>query len=566
MKKILSLILTLALVTGAVAFTAPGEAKAANNVKLEVTASPTELTGDGTVSLTASVVNNGSDITDAVLYYQGEVLYEFGNIKSGQVGEYTDDSFDVKADELGKDLEFVVQYQANGSTQMASDTIKIAKKAANVDIATDVKVDNDTISEGDKVVFTFTVENQGDVAITNARLKAPPLNNGDRIGDEFDLDPGKIQKITYSVEVSKDITVKPVLTFEADGKEQDKDFDSVSIKVIDATMDVMLSAASNTADADGNVDFTVTITNTGNTDFSNLKVYDPYNYRVPTDQTTLKAGDKMSVTKTLKVNSSGDIAFYVTAQNAINDKDVTFNSNTVNITVPEPSESASPSVSASEDIDLTIEATADTSQLATNKMVVFTITVANSGTTPVNNIVVSENTLGDIKTIDTLAGGEKTITYEYKFEGSAAQTFVFKATGQDTQGNDVSANSTEIKVDPNELPATGTSGLGTLMIIIIIIIVLIIGVGITLIVLVRKEKKNKVPPTTPKKPAERPISMPLHTGDTPESTAGNVGAVKTPKQGPPAPPPVSIKRTNAPQPQRRRPIKKRGEFDDRNNF
>ena len=568
MKKILSLILTFALVVCAVAITIPSDAQAANSVDLVVSASPTELTGDGTVNLDVSVANNGDDISDAVLYYEGEVLEEFGNIRSGQVKEYNDSDFAIEADQLGQDLEFVVQYELDGSTEMVSDTLQIAKKAANVKVATDVDVDNDTISEGDKVLFTFTIENQGDVAITGAKLTASPLNNGNTIGDQFDLEPGKIQKITYSVEVSKDITVKPVLTFEADGKSQDQDFDSVSIKVSDATMDVMLSAASQTADEDGNVDFTLTIENTGNTDFTNLKVYDPYNYRVPTDQTTLAAGDKMTATKTLQVGNSGDVAFYVTAQNAINDKDVTFNSNTVKITVPEPTQSVSPSPSpsASSDIDLTVDATADTSQMATNGMVVFTIMVSNAGTTPVNNIVVSEDLLGTIDEIDTLAGGEKTITYEYNFESDKAQSFVFKVAGEDSEGNAVSANSTDINIDPNSLTQDTPSGLGTLVIIIIIIIVLIIGVAITLIVMVRKEKKKKerdAQKFPPKKPLDRPAVRPVGTA----GTGGNVGTVKTPKQGPPAPqePPVSIKRTNT-TPTHRRPIKKRGEFDDRNNF
>ena len=477
MKKILSMALAVLMVFGLFgAF--PLTASAAADVDMNVTFSPTSLSTGGNIDLNVDVRNNGDAIQNAVLSVDGRNLKEFGDIGSGDVKTYGGE-YEVATSKIGQDIKVVLTYEFEGAEKQVSQTIRVAKKEANVKVSAQVKASKESVPRGTKVTFTFAIENEGDTKIENATISASALNGGKAVCDAFSLAAGKSKVVTYVGEIQKSITVSPKLKYTAAGKTYTEDMSPIDVKMTEAELEVTAVAESTSVEAGAQVPIDVTIKNTGSMDLKNLKLTGPDGEYISLKSKSLAAGESTSGQYTATVTESTSLEFKVTAEDS-EGEEYSFSADPVELEV-----AAAPSPSDYSQV-LTLEVTKDESQLKDTGKVTFKLTLTNNGTEVFTNVVISEPTLGNIDSLATMAGGTREIAIEQEVKEDTQ--FAFKVTATDPAGNPLTIEATPIDV---VVSGEAGSGLGTLMWIVIVVIVLIIATGVTLLILVRKDKKQK---------------------------------------------------------------------------
>lgn len=585
LKKTVSFILTVALILTAVFAVVP-TANAANvDVSLSVKPGTESLKEGGDVEFAISIQNSGDvAIEEAKLTYEGEVLTEVGNINAGNTKNLTE-TINVPTSKLGDTLAFSVEfYYTDDTGERRQDeeyaTAKVAKKASNIKVGTSVKVDKDSVSPGGKVKFTFTVENQGDVEITDAAVSASVLNSGNRIGDKFSLDPGESKSVTYTGTFNKTVTVKPVVKYTADGKSHSANFDSKKISVTgDADLHLEFSSDKEVYAPGEEATFKLYVENAGDVLLSNIKVFDYNGQRVDSARSELSPGESFNVEKKVAIQNGGELQFTVEATDQ-NGKTHSFTSNAIIVSTGEssPSASISPSPSASENVlneeTFVIEVTSENMTMEEPGLAKINMKITNNSNMALNNVVVEEATLGKItEDITSIEPGQEVNIENIEINVEETTVYQFVITGYDAAGEKY-----EFAADPFEITVgaeNAGSGMSTILIIIIVVIVLIIVIGVVLIVLVRKEKKKQnggiskgkngtnLPKSNMSRPGVNGNRPQRPTSQRPSNQGGRgVSSTERTIQRPrPMQKPSSMQR-----PKDVSEDKPRNRFDDRNNF
>ncbi|MBR3563799.1 MAG: hypothetical protein IKN92_03280 [Clostridia bacterium] len=441
---------------------------------------PASLVGEGTVTLNIEIKNEGDPVSDVVLSIDGAQVESFGNISKGASKTYNKE-YAVAAEKLGQSIPVTVTYVFEGSTKTKTESFKVTKEKAKIDISSAVKTDKATIVAGETVKFTFAIENKGNCELTEATLLVPGLNGGESICPEFSLAAGNSKVITYSEEITETIKIEPTLKFTADGKKRSKDLAKTTVTV--ETIDVTVSAtASNNYPKDEEpVEIKITITNNGNTSLYNLALTADGTVPVPVSSDALTSGSTIEAVYSVTQTVTGDHSFVLTCKDEGGDEH-TFTSNIVTIYVEEKEP-----VDYSK--DLSLKASADSSNLQKEGTIVFTIKVLNSGESQFTDLKLTEVRKGelDITTDRILGPGEKTYTYTLNEKISEDTTYNFTLTATDPEGNPVTISADPVKV---EAPKKEKK-FNMLVFLIILLILLLLAGGITILVMTLKDKNRE---------------------------------------------------------------------------
>lgn len=511
MKKFLSIMLTVILVLSM--FAAAPLTAFADDVSMNVSVSDA-ISSSGTVTVTISVSNNSdSNMSNTSATIDGDSLGSMGTIRAGgsATKSYT---YKVSDSQRGSRVTVHLDYDEGSSTTSvrlpnssaesdptpsasskpsasasasarpsASASASASAEQGNVKVQKTVKADKTSVPYNSKVNFTFAIENQGDVNISNVRITSSALNSGNSVADSFSLAPGKAKVVTYTGTIVKDIEVSPKLSYTANGRSYEENFGTtLSVKVSSANVTLTVQPASATVQSGQPANFTVTMTNSGSDDLTNLKLFDSANQSVPITATSIPAGQTVTETVSRTITQSGSYSFYLTAQDS-SGSSFTFNSNAVTLTVS----GATPSATSAYANMLTISVQPSATELKSEGKVTFTIALNNTSQTQFSNVVISESSIGNIDTIAAMGPGETKVTKEVTVSATQEFNFMVSATDVDGQTLTLSAAPVSVVVDNS----AGTGSLTTLVIIIIIVIVLIIVVAIILIVFARKDKKRR---------------------------------------------------------------------------
>lgn len=493
MKRLLAVFLTVMLAAVAL-LGVPMVAYAAPSLSMQINVSPTSLVSGGTVEMNVVVSNSGDAAAQNVsVVYDGNTLAELGNIEPGDSKTYNEPNFSVSSDQLGKGIKIEVKYTygENGENGSISQTVTVAKKEATVDVETSVKVDKETVAKGGEVVFTFAVENKGNVAIENAEIKASVLNSGKPVSDKFTVAAGDAKVINYTATVYKDLKVEPILLFTAAGQDKSQSFETVNLSVSEAGASISAVVDKEAVLPEDEISFNINIANTGNTDFTSMTLTDGANNSIPMPQNTLTAGSSMTVNYKVKPEASGAFCFYLTATDSTG-QTYTFQSNEIMVEVEagEETPSATPAPIVDPDAALTIDLEVSPEKLAEPGPVNVKLVIHNNADYNFTNVKISERTLGELQVIDQLPPGEATYTTTIELPATVEALVTVTATAQD--GSTVTVTSEPITIRVGEDAADGEKKpISPILIIIIVVAVLIVAVVVVLIVLVAKDKKKK---------------------------------------------------------------------------
>lgn len=440
---------------------------------------PTSMVSGGDVTLKIVVTNNGDKIENAALSIGGQNVATYGTMESG-VSKTYDNTYNVPADKLDKDIEVVLSYTFNGSSKSKSSSFKVAKKAASVEVSTAVKADTEKVTPGSKVKLTFAVENKGNVKIEKATITASELNGGKALSEAFSVDAGGSKVITYTATITETTPIEPILTYTADGKQYKEEMETLTITVDEIEMTVLASVSNAYPEKDEEITFTLSMVNNGNVDMFDLELTTSNGDVIPLTSKSLPAGGTMEATYSVVPEESGLFSFVLKAKNT-DSEEFSYTSNMVDIVVQE-----APAQDYTGKLSLVVSA--DVSRYESDNIIKFTLKINNQSESTFTDVRLTEDTLGDLGlgTIDMLYPGEKTFEYELNTELQEDTTYYFKAIAVDPDGYTfvISGNAIEVEIGDKK-----GGGLGVLVWIIIIILILLIGGGIVLLVLMIREKK-----------------------------------------------------------------------------
>ena len=500
MKKILSLTLTVVLMLSVFSGMS-SVALAAGDVSLSLDQSSVTASSGDTVNITATIVNGTSEqLTAYRVVYGSQTFGGDATLAPGDPGS-VDVALSVSDDMLDKTITLQAQYKTATLTDWQNGgaaNLTINRKALSVKIAASGKASPTLISSGDTVTFTFNIENQGEAELSNIVVTAPELNSGQPLNTAFSLTAGQSETVTYKYKASTAVTVKPSVSYSANGTAQTAyKIDPIELTLESRDVEPTLTVDNRTPNADEDVTFTLTIVNNGNVPYTNLSVM-MNGEKMDFPSSKLNPDDTLSEEYTMSFQTSTDVKFTITLKDH-KDQTKSVSTNTISITLPVDSDVLNQKLALVMDVDKP--------QLSAAGAVTFSGYVSNTSEYNLTDISVSEATLGTIFETSSMAAGAKE-DIEWPADVNETTTYQFVLTAKDESGQTYTINADPITVtisgasvsadtsesaDETETLTLETSegsvgSLGIWAIIAIILVVLIVGVGVTLLVLWRKGK------------------------------------------------------------------------------
>lgn len=498
MRKIISAVLTLTLALSIFAVAIPA-VSAASAVSIAVSPSTKAITKDTEVTFEVTLTNGSSaavDVSDVSCTALGLAMAA-GTVDAGGTKTFSFPAVTITTAQIG-----TYTFVANAADGTAETNVTIAKTDAKTDVTWSCEADRTAVASGGKVTLTLVVQNpnaaNSGVDMTNVAFSAPPYKSGKTIWSGQTVKAGEKKTFKAEITVTEDIKVTPTLSFTLNGatKTLTKGEKNLVIAQPGLTMEL---TADNAAPVSGDeVTFTLKITNSGNALLNNIKAVDYLNNAVSLSATSLLPGKTAEGTVKLAYTQPVKAVFTATAS----DRDgVVYNYSSNEIQLGDEQEAMQAAIN--------ITATADKQEVTEPGMVTLSITVKNAGTAALTNLVVSEDSLGEIGTsVSFPVGDEKYFIKEVNITDTA--TYTISATAKDLDGTTYEAApapitvtlaaqpspSAEVSPSPTTSPevvgATKPGGNKTvILIIIIVIVVLIVGVIIALVVLIGKEKNGR---------------------------------------------------------------------------
>lgn len=546
LKKLCSLM--LAVVLAATCFFCFAGTAYAAGMDAIVKVSKKSLPGPGTVGLQITITNTGSPVQDVTITYpDSSQKISLGNMATGASETHENSRWEITQAMLGKPLTFEVTWMTENGQMMSGTTppITIEEAAETVDIKATATVSSTHVEEGEKATFTFTFENRGDVEVTNAYLIAEPLNDGNRLGDDFSVGPGETNTKTWTPTINEELTVRPVYTYTVAGEEHTLSCDPITVRVGEddgtGTAELTISATANsTTVAPGDeVEFSIAVANQGTAEVSNVRVTCSNGQSAQLPQQSLSGGASVSGTQTVKVDATQDFTFTVTGTS--DGAAVRAESEPVAIKVDESlaTPTPAPSLNAADIIEIDVSVVTQVSKAGP---IPVEVTVRNLSAEQLTNILVSADvirtpaaaslepaasaagtttlTLGTLASL--AAGGSEIINGSIDVQETG--TYVFRVSAEMPDGTLVTSETGAAQIVLEE-----RAGLPNWMWIAIIIAAAIIIALIILLVSRRKSAQAKTAaaaPVTSGVPSTRAASSPAGSavpkGKTQRTPSGGI--------------------------------------------
>lgn len=417
-------------------------------VKLEISVNPATMAGPSTVKVSVKVTNIGDeDLPGNVSLYDpaSKTVTDFGDGGSTPLAIGTsyscETSWDVTATNLenGK-ITYSLKYPAyNEAGELVRKTISASaevKKATPVPgVSIKRIISTPMATKGQEVMVTYDIQNTGDVTLKDIKIKEHK-NISSKVQTIATLEPGALGRAEFPVTMgTKDLTTEATITYKLDGASKTYTEKVEATKIVYGTpsLTAKLETSAKSAKIDETVTLKLTLENTGNVDYDNIRVTDPIlgevfvNQQVPSKQ-------KLELEKEIAVLASASYTFSVEATDSAGNT-MTLATSKVDVAAIDPSKTLNLSVSATANREVIYEQPG---------LVTFKIEVANTGEIDAADVKVS---CGDqaMYTFDTIAAGQ-TRSFTRDVSATMAGKFQFTATTKDQLNNTVSFLSNEIQI------------------------------------------------------------------------------------------------------------------------
>ena len=421
---------------------------------------PSTLSEPGDVTITITVSNSGdTDMTNPLTLFDptSQVVSDFGDngsvtLKAGEVKTWTGTwAVNQRTLENGQ-IVFFVKYtiiDENGGSKTQSQPIRGEIELATYEAIVTVTrtITPETAGEGQTVYVIYDISNEGTVSIKNLSLEESKDVLSEQLSIAEELKAGETAQIKLPVVMgTEDIASKGTVTYTiADGtQEYTYDLEEQVITYGEPAVIATLTADSKGVLINETIKLTLTIENTGNVDYSDVRVTDEILGDVFTNQ-TLPAGETLVLEKEITLTQSADFQFDILATDASGAETV-YESDILSLLAVDPDEA------------LTLELTLSSNKAevySTSEVVRFAVTITNSSTVDATNVnVYQADTL--IYTFETIAAGD-TRQLSRDVTLNMAGQYQFRAEALDALDNELTFKSNILQIaflTPTPAPVT----------------------------------------------------------------------------------------------------------------
>jgi uncharacterized repeat protein (TIGR01451 family) len=406
----------------------------------DVVAYTIAYTNIGTMDLTGVTITDTPDWTyvasalaNGTTYTSGDIVWNIGALATGASGTVTyqatlegEDAFDLGQTPVDN-LAVITSDQAGPAQDTA--TVIVTRLLDPVPALRIEKVGSaGTAHIGDTVAYTITVQNTGNITLTNVTVVDGKLGSDEDLGD---LAPGASKQVTGSYLVTEDDMEGIINTAVADSDQTDPVDDTWTVEVISGpALRIEKVGSTATAHIGDSVAYTITVRNTGDITLTHVTMADAM-LGIVRAWEALAPGASAVVTAPYTIASS-DIGAIVNT--AVADSDQTG-----------PVERTW-AVTVAIQPGLIIVKTVSTPHAMVGDLITFTLTVSNTGDVDLTDVTIVDELLGVSQNVGNLAVGQSDgactasvqVPYTVTAEDLPAIHNVATATGKDPEGKTVS--------------------------------------------------------------------------------------------------------------------------------
>ena len=300
---------------------------------------------------------------------------------------------------------------------------------------------------GDEITLSYTVRNEGSVTIRNIVVEDELVG---KVGTIERLGAGERRTLIAKVTVKKACTSKPSMSYQYNGKTYSKRLAADEIRLADVEIRVELEADKSNVAPGELVTLRLRVRNQGNVNLYGLRAVEPMLGEVSGLVSVLAPGGECVVTRTVPMKSGAVFCFSVSGTS---DTGAAFEvkSNEMSVVV----------TPVAAQIRLTLEAQADKTELDAAGEVTFSLYVDNDCSLELRNVLLSEQTQGEIRNLAFVPTGEMP-PIQKTYQISESGTYRFMAQVTDSVGDQTTVYSEPIyirvngsqsaKVEPTQTP------------------------------------------------------------------------------------------------------------------
>ncbi len=449
------------LILGMLTFYTLSSAATTDPIVCTMEVSPSALSEPGDVTVTITVSNSGdTDMEYPLTLFDptSKVVTDFGTkgsvtLKAGEVKTWTGTwSVNQRTLENGQ-IVFFVKYtleDEDGITKSQSQPIrgKIEQSNYAAKISVTRTITPQTAREGQTVSVIYDIVNDGNVSITNLALQENKNILSDKLTIAEELKAGETAQVKLPVVMGKkDLTSEATITYTiADGtQEQTYLVDKQTITYGEPAVLATLTTDSKGVLQNETIKLTLVLDNTGNVDYTDVRITDPNQLGDIFTNQTLPAGEKLTLEKEITLTQSADYQFEVRAIDSTGTEEI-FYTNTVSLIAVDPNNA----------LNLTLTLTSNKTEVYSDQEVVrFTVSVTNDSEEDATNVTLYQSKT-EIYTFASIPKGmTKTLSRDVTL--SMAGKFQFRAEATDALENTLSFESNILQIAflaPTPAPVT----------------------------------------------------------------------------------------------------------------
>ncbi|MBN1778228.1 MAG: hypothetical protein JW811_08915 [Clostridiales bacterium] len=421
---------------------------------------PSTLSEPGDVTITITVSNAGdTDMTYPLFLYDptSQIVTDFGDdgsviLKAGEVKTWIGTwAVNQRTLENGQ-IVFYVKYTIvddNGSIKNPSQPIRGEIEQASYEAKINVTrtIIPETARKDQTINVIYDISNEGTVSIKNLALEESADILSGKLSITEELKAGEMAQVKLPVVMgTEDLTSKGKVYYTvADGtQEQTFELDEQVITYGEPAVIATLTADSKGVLMNETIKLTLTLENTGNVDYTDVRVTDETLGDVFTNQ-TLPAGETLTLVKEITLTQSTDFQFEILAIDNTG-TDVVFESGVLSLLAVDPDQALN--------LELTLSSS-KSEVYSTKEVVRFEATIFNNSTVDAANVnVYQANTL--IYTFETIPAGE-TRELSRDVTLNMAGQYQFRAEALDMLENELTFKSNILQIaflTPTPVPVT----------------------------------------------------------------------------------------------------------------
>ena len=398
----------------------------AEEARINITATPSELADSGTVTFTFEIANFNADypMADVAITYNGTVY----NVMNGQQippsGSARDITLtlNVAQNQLGKPITFTVTWTRNGEPMSQDASISIAQ-AENPIITVTRTASKINVKPSETVTITYTIKNTTKFDMTDITLIDENISDQPIFQNET-LRASRSTSYDFSYTMGEEsVTSTPMVTYTVNGKTKTfSSVDPLELTMVLVKLNMKIQAGIPTANG---VAFTIDVANTGTQTISDITITDERATPVNEAPFTLEAGESNTlsyVVVPLMTEPLRELKFTLKGTDPFGEEYRL-----------EPADvyDVYPYVDDSQ-ISVMIQAETVTPWTAESKKITARITITNHSTVELSTVQVVESSIGVEKKYELLAAGET--TFDQTFDVSSPRNLTFTLKGYDPTG------------------------------------------------------------------------------------------------------------------------------------